>query len=113
MINTADIEAGDKVHLRDGSVLTVAIDEDGDWWAAGWLGKSNWCKNGMRIHSSSPHVDIIRIEKAPKPVVKTYWLATGEHLKPAVYELPYVSGAYDNIYAITITDGEATIERVK
>jgi hypothetical protein len=75
MINRDDIEAGDKVYTRDGGCL-VAYDGGG----AVWLGLARlsmlWREDG--ICEASKHLDIIRIDKAPKPVVEEVTL--GEYI---------------------------------
>lgn len=113
MINTAEIEAGDKVHLRDGSVL-VAWTDDNDNLRIGADYDDGWETCGARSYGITSHRhDIIRIEKAPKPVVETYWLCLGSGL-PEVFITQCKEWAwFESVYKITITDGEATIERVK
>jgi len=68
MINRDDIEAGDKVYTRDGGCL-VAREVGGVIWIGG-LGAHHWhSKGGYLMYEPHP-LDIIRIEKAPKPVVE-------------------------------------------
>jgi hypothetical protein len=69
MINRDDIEAGDKVHTRDGGCLVAYGTPDI------YLGTSSL--GGWRLDGASkifPHLDIIRIEKAPKPVATVRWI---------------------------------------
>lgn len=73
MINRDDIEAGDKVYTRDGGCLVArAFGNDIK------LGNDLLPCWGVRGHfdADMEHpLDIIRIEKAPKPVVEEVWLA--------------------------------------
>lgn len=99
MINTNETEAGDKVHLRCGSVLVVT-------GSPGALEMA-----GFFVEEWNPH-DIIRIEKAPKPVVRECYISIWNgrlylcNTEPSIYER-------DEAYKITITVDEAKIERVK
>jgi hypothetical protein len=69
MINRDDIEAGDKVYTRDGGCL-VAYKIYGCTILAGHTIKK-WSDLGGFADGSTPNpLDIIRIEKAPKPVVE-------------------------------------------
>lgn len=110
MINTNDIESGDKVHLRDGSVLVVKrsmVRDSGRPYLYVLDGVRNFKK-----------YDIIRIEKAPLPVVEIYLLGikqseNGHKIMEVVGDNAPCCAHLSELYAVTITDGEATIERVK
>ena len=73
MINRDDIEAGDKVYTRDGGCL-VAYEMNGGTRLAGQQ-PTSWSLDGFYIDRGETHpLDIIRIEKAPKPVVAERYL---------------------------------------
>ncbi len=76
MINRDDIEAGDKCYTRDGGCLVARLSETGNGNII--LGENfftkRWESNGRYLLSSDHPLDIIRIEKAPKPVVKVLWI---------------------------------------
>jgi hypothetical protein len=72
-----------------------------------------WDNYGFWETDNASHpLDIIRIEKAPKPVVETYWLLKVDD-EDVILRDYRPSNGWDRIHKITITDGEATIERVK
>lgn len=114
MINTDKIEAGDKVHLRDGSVIVArrsAGDGDNEVRLLG-AKLASWFRDGRWLSIEAEHpLDIIRIEKKPKPVVETYWF--GKDGKFCSFLPPDHLDCWPLAYKITITDGEATIERAK
>lgn len=66
MINRDDIEAGDKCYTRDGGCL-VARQVEGFIKLLNYE-KGAWHQDGSWNGTTHP-LDIIRIEKAPKPVV--------------------------------------------
>jgi hypothetical protein len=108
-IDTTTIKAGDKLHLRDGSVLVVNKNLD----AAGYAVSEGWQTNGFFIDETHEYnMDIMRIEPKPEPVVRVIWpcVRNGEveiwHIQPRSFEA-------ENIYKLTFTDGEPSIERVK
>ena len=68
MINRDDIETGDKCFTRDGGCL-VAREVEGFIKLLNYE-KGAWHQDGSWNGATHPHpLDIIRIEKAPKPVV--------------------------------------------
>ena len=100
MINRDDIEAGDKCYTRDGGCL-VAWKRDGDL-LLGLDIVSLWEKNGA---GAFEHLDIIRIEKAPKPVVEERWFAESEHMM--VYGKEQLAGDnFKTIIKLTIINGK-------
>lgn len=68
MINRDDIEAGDKAHTRDGGCLVAIAGEDGVY-VFNQLVQDLWNHDLSFTHLGQHPLDIIRIEKAPKPVV--------------------------------------------
>ena len=69
MINRDDIEAGDKCYTRDGGCLVAR--KNGGVMLGSYHLPAGWDENGLydpRASNTHP-LDIIRIEKAPKPVV--------------------------------------------
>lgn len=72
MINRDDIEAGDKVYTRDGGCL-VAREHDDEIWL-GLHEICRWRPDGMVKCFRGHPLDIVRIEKAPKPVVEEVYV---------------------------------------
>lgn len=73
MINRDDIEVGDKVYTRDGGCLVARKDCGGDLVLTTTL-VSDWEENGQWYSSKTHPLDIIRIEKAPKPAVEEVYV---------------------------------------
>jgi hypothetical protein len=105
MINRDDIEAGDKCYTRDGGCL-VARDEKGKI-LIGLSGITLWESDGSFYEGKEYPLDIIRIEKAPKPVVEEVYIAKGNdgrwydahdkfiHEYPACIKLIFVNNVWD------------------
>jgi hypothetical protein len=75
MINRDDIEAGDKVYTRDGGCLVARDDGDGNLALGTHLVRYGWKPNGSYLCYIVDHpLDIIRIEKAPKPVAEEVYV---------------------------------------
>jgi hypothetical protein len=103
MINRDDIEAGDKCFTRDGGCLVASSGEDGIY-VFGQLVQDYWNHDLTYTNKGEHPLDIIRIEKAPKPVVVVRYLGFdiggcsihGEHgfahEWPNVMKLTYVNG---------------------
>ena len=68
MINRDDIEAGDKVYTRDGGCLVARLTNAGDVMLGCSLA-ADWWIGGNYLAGNEHPLDIIRMEKAPKPVV--------------------------------------------
>jgi hypothetical protein len=68
MINRDDIEAGDKVYTRDGGCLVARDESDGLALGTQFV-RYAWKIDGSYLCYAPHPLDIIRIEKAPKPVV--------------------------------------------
>ena len=84
MINREDIEAGDKCYTRDGGCL-IAYESNGNVGLAGYVAKLGWTESGKFINDGIENpLDIIRIEKAPKPVVEEVWLGIGKEMNPKI-----------------------------
>lgn len=86
MINRDDIEAGDKCYTRDGGCL-VAYDDDGLSLAI--FSIDAWDSDGFLYSGKTHPLDIIRIEKAPKPVVKNItvvWSETGVYASEYTFD---------------------------
>jgi len=78
MINRDDIEAGDKVYTRDGGCLVAKAMADAHI-TLGTEPLDVWSKEGLYYDDSFKHpLDIIRIEKAPKPVVEQMTMVWSE-----------------------------------
>lgn len=78
MINRDDIEAGDKVYTRDGGCL-VARESHGHF-IIGCCYRHAWHSDGTYDSNSTCNhpLDIIRIEKAPKPMVEQMTMVWSE-----------------------------------
>lgn len=77
MINRDDIESGDKCFTRDGGCL-VARKIRGKIYLTGH-NLICWDERCLMKSSDSPNdLDIIRIEKAPKPVVREIYVGVGD-----------------------------------
>jgi len=99
MINRDDIEAGDKCFTRDGGCL-VAYDDCG-------LSLANllidaWLDDGTFYHGRTHPLDIIRIEKAPKPVVEEVYLG----LDDGEWKVVYNPHHWDKSFKLTIINGK-------
>ncbi len=71
MINRDDIEAGDKCYTRDGGCLVAYASHEGIRLCGRKI--STWERNGQFVCAGTQYpLDIIRIEKAPKPVVEKF-----------------------------------------
>ena len=99
MINRDDIEAGDKCYTRDGGCL-VAREYSGRISLAGYGLENGWDKQGLcgRDHP----LDIVRIEKAPKPVVEEVWLSKSDRW----YVYRAISDSWDKVVKLTFIDGK-------
>lgn len=109
MINRDDIEAGDKVYTRDGGCLVARVDDSKICLGSATIW--NWTDAGSYLNKANDHpLDIIRIEKAPKPVVEEiyfgwddgdershYTIATFESVKNRqhVIKAVFVNGVWD------------------
>lgn len=72
MINRDEIEAGDKCYTRDGGCL-VAREVDDKIWLGMMTAFPTYNTDGQYTTYDHP-LDIIRIEKAPKPVVEEFYI---------------------------------------
>lgn len=73
MINRNDIEAGDKCYTRDGGCL-VAREGVSANLLLGSEPLNYWEPDGQCTSFHDHPLDIIRIEKAPKPVAREIWV---------------------------------------
>lgn len=109
-IDTTTIKAGDKLHLRDGSVVVA--------WRHPYELRvftqplRAWQKNGVLGNGTSRPFDIIRIEPKPEPVVHEMWLF-GQDTGELDWDVVEPHQVYPYSYKLTFTDGEPTVERVK
>jgi hypothetical protein len=106
MINRDDIEAGDKCYTRDGGCL-VAREYNGVISIAESRLES-WFPCGRYVKTSVGHpLDIIRIEKAPKPVVEEiYAMWLGNDVASAEIDSYRNIGGYDHAIKLTIINGK-------
>lgn len=75
MINRDDIEAGDKVYTRDGGCMVAYM--HGEYITLAGHSLNAWDGSGLYLACCDKHpLDIIRIEKAPKPVVVTAYMCS-------------------------------------
>lgn len=103
MINRDDIEAGDKVYTRDGGCL-VARKIRGKIYVTGHS-LACWDERCLMKSSNSPNdLDIIRIEKAPKPVVREIYVGT-DSLAAYVTCEEYVP-TFASVFKLTIINGK-------
>jgi hypothetical protein len=72
MINRDEIEAGDKVYTRDGGCLVAR--SIGETVMLGDCGTAKWVQGKFLARDIDHPLDIIRIEKAPKPVVEEVYV---------------------------------------
>lgn len=104
MINRDDIEAGDKVYTRDGGCLVAR--EVGSNIVLGDCGTLKWNRDGFYL-SHDPHpLDIIRIEKAPKPVVREFGIGINYSDSCYVHAWPMETACYDIAIKLTIINGK-------
>lgn len=105
MINRDDIEAGDKCYTRDGGCL-VAREVNGGK-ALGPEPIEQWDAIGLYHVEGEKHpLDIIRIEKAPKPVVEEiYAMWLGNDVASAEIDSYGNIGGYDHAIKLTIING--------
>lgn len=108
MINRNDIEAGDKVFTRDGGCLVARLDKAQRVCLGGFTLEA-FDESGLFLSSEDKHpLDIIRIEKAPKPVVEEvmvgwgndkgmYWCDNIKHIGAYTYalKLVFVNNVWD------------------
>jgi len=108
MINRDEIEAGDKVYTRDGGCLVARM--SGELIVLGSMVLFDAWDTKGRCASYDHPLDIIRIEKAPKPVVKEIYVAF--EMLDKYEENYYASHKYDivshwdNIIKLTIINGK-------
>jgi len=105
MINRDDIEAGDKCYTRDGGCLVARVDNKKNLMCGSAFVEC-WTEFGLFRQGISPHpLDIIRIEKAPKPVVGEVLLVSDDGLgwcanpESSIY-------SWNHIIKLTIINGK-------
>ncbi len=102
MINRDDIEVGDKCYTRDGGCL-VAYSGNGVWVGTSKLSEA-WRENGEFWNKPEhSNLDIIRIEKAPKPVVATVTIGSDDMKEWFFTTSPSL---YDRFIKLTIINGK-------
>jgi len=103
MINRDDIEAGDKCYTRDGGCL-VARQVEGFIKLLNYE-KGAWHQDGSWNGTTHP-LDIIRIEKAPKPVVREFGIGINYSDSCYVHAWPMETACYDIAIKLTIINGK-------
>lgn len=104
MINRDDIEVGDKCFTRDGGCLVAIAGEDGVY-VFNQLVQDLWNHDLSFTHLGQHPLDIIRIEKAPKPVVGEVLLVSDDGLgwcanpESSIY-------SWNHIIKLTIINGK-------
>lgn len=118
MINRDDIEAGDKCYTRDGGCL-VARMKEGRLLLGVAAAVEMWRESGLYFYAEDTHpLDIIRIEKAPKPVFRLVHIAItigldNGRLHRQEYEARIKEGA-EHVFQFTVINGQiAKWEQVK
>lgn len=109
MINRDEIEAGDKVYTRDGGCLVARKDALGMVWiGTNYIDEEcHWGSDGKYKLAPMPHpLDIIRIEKAPKPVVKEIWLCSLNGVEWSMQMHPETVSPHPHIIKLTIINGK-------
>ena len=103
MINRDEIEAGDKVYTRDGGCLVAIAGEDGVY-VFNQLVQGLWYHDLSFTRLGQHPLDIIRIEKAPKPVVREIYVGT-DSLAAYVTCEEYVP-TFASVFKLTIINGK-------
>ena len=104
MINRDEIEAGDKVYTRDGGCL-VAREFSGNI-LLGTTPIEYWEEEGFFDATKTHPLDIIRIEKAPKPVVRDIGVGINYSDSCYVHAWPMETACYDIAIKLTIINGK-------
>ncbi len=104
MINRDEIEAGDKCYTRDGGCL-VAREVDDKIWLGMMTAFPAYNTDGQYTTYDHP-LDIIRIEKAPKPVVEVNWLMWDDEFSEAYLDTEDKLYAYNHAIKLTIINGK-------
>ena len=105
MINRDEIEAGDKVYTRDGGCLVARI--VGEGLLLGGVDIDGWELDGQYSSFHDHPLDIIRIEKAPKPVVEVRWLMWDDELTETYLDVEDNLYAYKHAIKLTIKPTKA------
>lgn len=105
MINRDDIEAGDKVYTRDGGCLVARETKDKRLSIGGHY-PSFWELDGSFYAEETHPLDIIRIEKAPKPAVEVNWLMWDDEFEDAYLDIEDNLYAYKHAIKLTIINGK-------
>lgn len=100
MINRDDIEVGDKCYTRDGGCLVAR--QVGETIMLGDCGTAKWVNGKFLAHDIEHPLDIIRIEKAPKPVVEEVYLGLDDGEWKVVYDPHH----WDKSFKLTIINGK-------
>jgi len=104
MINRDDIEAGDKVYTRDGGCLVAR--SIGEGLLLGGVDIDGWELDGQYSSFHDHPLDIIRIEKAPKPVVREFGIGINYSDSCYVHAWPMETACYDIAIKLTIINGK-------
>jgi len=105
MINRDEIEAGDKVYTRDGGCLVARDESDGLALGTQFV-RYTWKIDGSYLCYAPHPLDIIRIEKAPKPVVREFGIGINYSDSCYVHAWPMETACYDIAIKLTIINGK-------
>lgn len=100
----AEVEAGDKCYTRDGGCLVAR--ELGETIMLGDCGTAKWVHGKFLAHDIDHPLDIIRIEKAPKPVVVEVYLCSLNGVEWSMQMHPEAVSPHPHIIKLTIINGK-------